>query len=124
MEPHLCTGTVSGWVAAINDISNQSNLSMARTPSERWHLRRPWLESCNAVRLPVCRAREIVVILLTRGLSRVDCAAVMHPNTHIPHYIARTAALRACSIGYRAERDATACASRSCVFGWDRIVSD
>lgn len=41
-------GTVSGWVAAINDISNRTNLSASRTPSERWHIRRPWLASCHA----------------------------------------------------------------------------
>lgn len=43
-------GRVNGWVAAINDISNRSNLSGSRTPSERWHMRRSWLQSCHARR--------------------------------------------------------------------------
>lgn len=41
-------GTVSGWVAAINDISNRTNLSGSRMPSGRWHVRRTWFQACQA----------------------------------------------------------------------------
>lgn len=41
-------GTVSSWVATINDISDQSNLSGSRTPPGRWHVRRTWVQACHA----------------------------------------------------------------------------
>lgn len=73
---------------------------------------------------PVGNYRDIVVILLTMPSCRVDCAALMHPNSYTTHQAARNPGLWPCSIGYRVRRDASLCALESCEFMSGRKVLD